>query len=144
MKRSQLLLGVFLAGLCLSSFSAKEPEHDRTEKVPKKNLRRRSNRPPGEDPCLGGRGLAAFANGDDFNMEGMVSFLTEGGCQERQSSTVKEALAQRISFNEEPFRLKQVASNFNPSSVQSIEHANQHLLRFLPLVMRDHPMPKVS
>jgi len=137
--QKSIILGLIFL-LAPVSLCEKSPDHETKSKPAKKQLRRAGKRPPGEDPCLGGRGLAAFANGDDFNLGGMVSFLTEAGCQERQNQIVREALSQRISFNEEPFRLKQVAANFNPSSAQSIEHANQHLQRSLPITLREHSL----
>ena len=115
------------------------PDHEGA-KPAKKGPRKVGVKSPGEDPCLGGRGLAAFANGDDYNMEGMVSFLTDSNCQERQPQIVRDALSQRISFNEAPFRLKHLASNFDPASLQSVEQTNQTLVRVVPMLLKEHPL----
>lgn len=105
-----------------------------------KKSRKFNQRAPGEDSCLGGRGLAAFANGEDYNMPGMVALLTEPVCQGRYTQITREALAQRISFFDEPFRFQQLAVNFNPSSLKSVEQTNQVLERTLPLILKNHPM----
>jgi len=121
------------------SSQAATPEHEAAKPI-KKGSRKIGVKSPGEDPCLGGRGLAAFANGDDYNMEGMVSFLTDSNCQERQSQIVRDALSQRIAFNEAPFHLKQIATHFDSTSLQSIEQTNQTLMRVVPTVLREHPL----
>lgn len=121
------------------SFSI-EDDHQPAEPSAGRKNRRFSQRAPGEDPCLGGRGLAAFANGEDYNMPGMIALLTEPACQRRYTQITREALAQRISFFDEPFRFQQLAANFNPNSLKSVEQANQTLERVLPLVLKNHPM----
>ncbi|MFM8268886.1 MAG: hypothetical protein ACKN9V_01765, partial [Pseudomonadota bacterium] len=139
MKKLSSLKTVLALGL-LGALSLNGSQDHESAKPNKKGSRKVGVRSPGDDPCLGGRGLAAFANGDDYNLEGMVSFLTETSCQERQSQIVRDALSQRISFNEVPFRLKQVASHFDPGSLQSVEQTNQTLLRVVPVILKDHPL----
>ncbi len=140
-RQQAFLNGWVCAFLILVQLSAQAgtPDHDVTKPL-KKGPRKIGVKSPGEDPCLGGRGLAAFANGDDYNMEGMVSFLTDSSCQERQPQIVRDALSQRISFNEAPFRLKQLASNFDPASLQSVEQTNQTLVRVVPMLLKEHPL----
>lgn len=135
----KLLMPILLFVGSVAVDARPQGDHEVSKQSHKKQ-RKIGVRAPGEDPCLGGRGLAAFANGDDFNMGGMIAFLTDSSCQERQSYIVRDALSQRIAFNEEPFRLRQVASTFNPGSLQSVEQANQTLLRMVPVVLKDHPM----
>lgn len=139
-KYPAFLKSICLLGLSLSlAVVAANQDHEAT-KAGKKAPRKVGVRAPGEDPCLGGRGLASFANGEDYNLEGMVSFLTDAGCEERQSQIVRDALSQRISFNEAPFRLKQMASNFDPASLQSVEQTNQTLTRVVPIILKEHPL----
>lgn len=135
-----LALIVLVLALGGRAFGAKDDLEHEPVKPNKKGARKIGTRAPGEDPCLGGRGLAAFANGDDYNLGGMISFLTDSNCQERQSQIVREALSQRISFNETPFHLKKIATGFDPSSLQSVEYTNQTLTRVVPVILKDHPL----
>jgi len=137
----QALVIVLLGIVWLSPvYGASESADHDSAKPSKKTSRKVGTRAPGEDPCLGGRGLAAFANGDDYNLGGMVSFLTDTNCQERQTQIVRDALSQRISFNEAPFQLKKIASHFDPASLQSVEQTNQTLMRVVPVILKDHPL----
>lgn len=138
-----IISSVFLVWMATGFSNTNGTDHD--PKQNDKNFKRKTNRAsPSADPCLGGRGLAAFANGDEYDMGGMVNFLSDESCQDRQSKIVREALSYRISFNEEPFRLKQLSTNYNPSSLQSVEHVNQTLLRTVPIVLKDHPLTNES
>jgi len=122
---------------CVVGLSAEE--HEGGHHTIKKS-RKTNQRSPGEDPCLGGQGLAAFANGEDYNMPGMVALLTDPSCQGRYNQISREALSQRISFFDEPFRFRQLASHYNPASLQSVEQTSQTLLRVLPVVLKNHPL----
>jgi len=92
------------------------------------------------ESCLGGRGLAAFANGEEYDIAGIISYLADPACEERRPEIARSAISQRIAFNEVPYRLKQAALNFNPSSLKSVEETNQALSRSVPLVLKEHPL----
>jgi len=122
---------------------ASRSDHE-IKKNPKKPKAPIGDRIRSEDPCLGGAGLASFANGEAFDLGGMVSYLAEPGCKDRQGKISREAISFGVRFIDEPFRLKQLASNYNPNSVQSSESVNQSLLRTLPVILKDHPVSNDS
>lgn len=135
-KSALLFVFLFLGWIPFHALSI--DEHSKTAD-PRNPKRKGEERVELGESCLGGRALAAFANGEEYDMEGMVSFLSDSSCDERRADIARSAMSYRISFNDVPFRLKQAASNYNPSSFQSLEQTSQTLLRTVPIVLKEHP-----